>query len=203
MSSQRRNPAAGDAARRASALDFPGGNVRTEVRIETTNFQSILIGQLQTNSREAARISIENDPGCNLTRVNSFSCDGGKLHPGKGGVCRNRPEQHPGVERIDFAAIAHEALPSLPAMLTRILPGGRIVRREYLARNPTRNDRSLGSFKIKIAGPRAGYWADFATSGKGRDVISLVAYVEKIGQSEAARLVARMLGIDLQGRRHG
>jgi hypothetical protein len=116
---------------------------------------------------------------------------------------RSRPVQRHGVERTDFAAIAREALPALPAILARVLPGGRIVRREYVALNPTRTDRCLGSFKIRIVGPRAGRWADFATGDRGGDVISLVAYVEKIGQVEAARLVARMLGIDLKGRRHG
>jgi hypothetical protein len=79
MSSQRRNPAAGGAARRASALDFPGGNVRTEVRIETTDFQSILIGQPQTNSREAARSTIKNDSGHNLVRAIAQSTSYNKL----------------------------------------------------------------------------------------------------------------------------
>src|ERR1700678_2384180 len=90
--------------------------------------------------------------------------------------------------RIDFDAIAAEARPALRGILERILPGGRVVGREYIVLNPTRMDHRLGSFKIKIAGPRAGSWSDFATGDRGGDVISLVAYVEGIGQGEAARL---------------
>jgi hypothetical protein len=106
-------------------------------------------------------------------------------------------------ERIDFAAIAGEAISSLRAVIERILPGGRLVGREYVVLNPTRTDRRSGSFKIRIVGPRAGCWSDFATGDKGGDVISLVAYVENIRQDEAAKLVARMLSVDLKGVRHG
>jgi hypothetical protein len=56
------------------ALDFPGGNVRTEVRIETTDFQSILIGQLQTNGREAARITGTISRASTLSRVMTANC---------------------------------------------------------------------------------------------------------------------------------
>src|SRR5262249_43525428 len=106
-------------------------------------------------------------------------------------------------KRIDFNAIAVGAIPSLPAVLKRVLSGGRVVGREYVALNPTRPDRRPGSFKIRIHGARAGCWSDFATGERGGDVISLVAYVERITQVEAARLVARMLGIDLKGEHHG
>jgi putative DNA primase/helicase len=62
-----------------------------------------------------------------------------------------------------------------------------------VALNPTRTDRRLGSFKINI---RTGRWADFATGDKGGDPISLVAYLEGVSQAEAARRLARMLGLD-------
>jgi hypothetical protein len=104
---------------------------------------------------------------------------------------------------IDFNAISAGAIRSLPAVLKRVLPGGRVVGREYIALNPTRTDRRPGSFKVRIVGPRAGCWSDFATGDRGGDVISLVAYVERIGQGQAATLVARMLGINLMGEHHG
>jgi hypothetical protein len=110
-----------------------------------------------------------------------------------------RPYRSP----IDFSAIAREAIPVLPAMLHRVLPGGRVIGREFVALNPRRDDCRPGSFKVRVAGVRAGAWSDFATGDRGRDVISLVAYVEKIRQHEAARLVARMLGMDVEGPRHG
>jgi hypothetical protein len=102
---------------------------------------------------------------------------------------------------IDFEAINRTALSALPAVLRRILPDGRIIGGEWVDRNPTRSDRHPGSFKINL---RTGRWADFATSDKGGDPVSLVAYLEGVSQIEAARLLGRMLGLDTrEGRRHG
>jgi hypothetical protein len=100
---------------------------------------------------------------------------------------------------IEFAAINRAALAAFPAVLARILPNGKRVGAELVALNPRRNDRHLGSFKINRYNGR---WADFATGDKGGDPISLVAYLADLPQGEAARLLARMLGIE--GRqRHG
>lgn len=96
---------------------------------------------------------------------------------------------------IDFGAIQLVALGVLPAILGRLLPGGRVQGGEYVVRNPLRRDNRPGSFKIRIAGRRAGVWADFATGDAGGDIISLVAYVDGVSQYEAARRLARLLGI--------
>jgi hypothetical protein len=102
---------------------------------------------------------------------------------------------------IDFEAINRAALAALPAILRRLLPEGRIIGGEWVARNPTRADRRPGSFKINL---RTGRWADFATGDRGGDAVSLCAYVEGASQAEAARRLARMLGLDTrEGRRHG
>ena len=93
---------------------------------------------------------------------------------------------------IDFARINRAALARLPDLLVRWLPGGRIEGTEYVALNPRRADRQLGSFKINLA---TGRWADFATGDKGGDAISLAAYLAGIGQVEAAERLAVMLGI--------
>jgi hypothetical protein len=61
---------------------------------------------------------------------------------------------------------------------------------EWVARNPTRNDHRLGSFKVNL---RSGRWADFATGDCGGDLISLRAYLDGVRQSEAARRIAREL----------
>ena len=103
---------------------------------------------------------------------------------------------------LDFAGVNRAALPALPTLVARWLPGGRVEGREYVALNPRRADRSLGSFKVKLFGARAGAWADFATGERGGDVISLAAYVHGLSQAEACRRLARMLGIDA-GERHG
>jgi hypothetical protein len=101
---------------------------------------------------------------------------------------------------IDFAAINRAALAAFPAVLARILPGGKRVGAEIVALNPRRVDRRLGSFKVNRFNGR---WCDFATRDKGGDVVSLVAYLEGVSQGEAARRLARMLGLEIGGRRHG
>jgi hypothetical protein len=98
--------------------------------------------------------------------------------------------------------LACEAGPVLPAITARLLPGGHSIGHEFAALNPRRADRNLGSFKVRLAASRAGAWADFATGDHGSDIISLIAYEENIKQSEAARLLTRMLGVDLKGGRH-
>ena len=101
---------------------------------------------------------------------------------------------------IGLAEINRAALAAFPAVLARILPGGKRVGAEIVALNPRRADRRLGSFKINRYNGR---WADFATGDKGGDPVSLVAYLEGVSQGEAARRLARMLGLEIGGRRHG
>ena len=101
---------------------------------------------------------------------------------------------------IDFAAINRAALAAFPAVLARILPGGKRVGAEIVALNPRRADRRLGSFKINRYNGR---WADFATGDKGGDPISLVAYLADVSQGEAARLLAQMLGHRRRRAAHG
>jgi hypothetical protein len=108
-------------------------------------------------------------------------------------------EPTPGGERIDFAAINRAALAAFPAVLARLLPKGKRIGAEIVALNPRRADRHLGSFRINRYNGR---WADFATGDRGGDPISLVAFIANVSQGEAARLLARMLGIEAGGSRH-
>jgi hypothetical protein len=101
---------------------------------------------------------------------------------------------------IDFARINAEALLCLDAVCRRLLPSGRREGREYVALNPRRPDHHLGSFKVNL---KTGVWADFASRDKGRDPVSLVAFIEGCKQGQAALKLARMVGIDAGGRRHG
>lgn len=91
-----------------------------------------------------------------------------------------------------FEDVNAAALAALPALLERWLAQGRRDGREYVALNPTRPDRHLGSFRINMA---TGRWADFATGDKGGDPVSLAAYLFGLGQAEAARRLAAMLGL--------
>ena len=110
-----------------------------------------------------------------------------------------RPQ--PDRREVDFPAVNRAAIAALPAVLARIVPGGKTIAREYVVLNPTRADRRAGSFKINL---RSGRWADFATGERGGDPVSLVAYVEGVSHAEAARRLARMLGLDsMEARHHG
>lgn len=84
------------------------------------------------------------------------------------------------------------ALARLPELLARWLPDGKLEGREWVARNPTRDDRRPGSFKVNIF---TGRWADFATGDRGGDAISLAAYLARCSWREAAQRLAETLGL--------
>lgn len=94
---------------------------------------------------------------------------------------------------LDFERINRAALAALPALLARWLPDGKWAGREYVARNPRRADRRLGSFKVNTS---TGKWADFASGAGGGDPVSLAAYLGGLSQIEAARGLARALGLE-------
>lgn len=94
---------------------------------------------------------------------------------------------------VPFAQINAAAMAVLPLLLVRWLPSGRREGHEWVALNPTRADRHPGSFRINC---RTGRWADFATSDHGGDPVSLCAYLFALRQSEAARKLAAILGIE-------
>ena len=77
------------------------------------------------------------------------------------------------------------------------LPNGRRAGREYVALNPRRVDRSIGSFRINL---NTGQWKDFATDDRGGDLIALVAWALDVRQGEAARRLAGFLGIGAEER---
>ncbi|HTW51430.1 MAG TPA: hypothetical protein VME45_06000 [Stellaceae bacterium] len=96
--------------------------------------------------------------------------------------------------RVNFDRINDAARAVLPRLLARWLPDGKLFGEEWVARNPRRADRHAGSFRVNI---RRGAWADFAVEGaRGGDVVSLAAYLAGLSQVDAARELARVLGIE-------
>jgi hypothetical protein len=115
------------------------------------------------------------------------------------------PRQYAAMEQIirapsppDFSAINRAALARLPEVLERLLPGGRQQGSEWRV-GSVRGEPGQ-SLKVRLYGDRAGMWRDFATDDHGGDVVSLAAAVAGLSQSEAARRLAAMLG--LEGRGH-
>ena len=84
------------------------------------------------------------------------------------------------------------AVPSMAALLERWLPDGKQRGKEWIAKNPTRQDNHAGSFCINVY---TGQWIDYATDDKGADPVSLAAYLFGMGQHEAAREMSQMLGV--------
>lgn len=102
---------------------------------------------------------------------------------------------------VDFAQVNQAALTGFLAVVMRLLPGGKLVRRrEYVVRNPKRADRHPGSFSINVVN---GHWADFASGDRGRDPISLVGYLEGVERIEVARLLGQLVGIRSGEKRRG
>lgn len=95
--------------------------------------------------------------------------------------------------RIAFPFIADAARGRVDAIVRRWLPDGRREGAEWVCRNPTRDDRRRGSFKVNVVN---GKWGDFATGDRGGDLVSLAAYLFKISQAAAALKIADMIGID-------
>ena len=63
---------------------------------------------------------------------------------------------------LNFQEIALAAQSNINSLLTSWLPGGVFRGGEYVVRNPKRDDKKAGSFRINI---NTGEWADFAIAG--------------------------------------
>lgn len=94
--------------------------------------------------------------------------------------------------RVDFARVNGAALARAKEVVGALLPVGRMEGQEYVARNPLRPDKRLGSFKVNVT---TGRWADFATGDGGGDLVSLAAFVSGLAQREAAIRLAESLGV--------
>ena len=92
---------------------------------------------------------------------------------------------------IDFKSINSAALPRLGCLLPGWLPGGRVEAGEYVCASLEGGQGRSCSVNLATC-----LWGDFATGAKGGDPISLLAAIRGVRQSEAARELARDLGIE-------
>ena len=79
--------------------------------------------------------------------------------------------------------------------IRNLLPNGRLEANEFVALNPTRLDKRLGSFRINTI---SGRWSDFAINDRGGDLISLYAYLKGISNYKAA---CEIVGVQYSNRR--
>ncbi len=94
--------------------------------------------------------------------------------------------------RIDFDRVGGAARRNAEAVVRAFLPDGRREGNEWVARNPRRPDKTLGSFKVNLV---TGKWSDFASGDKGGDLVGLVAYLLAVSQRDAAIRLADALGV--------
>ncbi|MBL4834094.1 MAG: DUF927 domain-containing protein [Pseudomonas sp.] len=93
-----------------------------------------------------------------------------------------------------FAEVKAASLRNIERVLAQWLPNGKKVDRglEYTAPNPTRADKTIGSFKVNLS---KGAWSDFATGDSGGDLIDLVRYVDGCTEVEARNALAEFLNL--------
>jgi hypothetical protein len=95
---------------------------------------------------------------------------------------------------IDFKSLNEAALKHCTALLEKLLPGGKIQGREYVCSDITGG--SGRSMRVNLDSLK---WIDHAgaSEDKGGDLTSLVARQNNVGQAEAARILADMIGESL------
>lgn len=90
----------------------------------------------------------------------------------------------------NFIDVNEAALARGLSLLESLLPGGRLLGREYVC-----GDLTGGSGNSLKVNTDSGKWCDFATGDKGGDFVSLYAAVHEMKQGEALRALAEKLGL--------
>lgn len=106
---------------------------------------------------------------------------------------QNNYTNQPSTQQVNFREVNQLAMSYLPSLLSKWLPDGKVLGHEFTALNPKRNDNKAGSFKVNLV---TGRWADFATGDRGGDIVSLAAYLADLSQSDAAKAILRMVGVN-------
>jgi phage/plasmid primase-like uncharacterized protein len=96
----------------------------------------------------------------------------------------------------DFRRIKEVYRHNSLCILKQLIPDGKIEGSDYIAKNPRRNDRKAGSFRIDIV---TGRFNDFATGDHGRDIIDLAAFVCNCNAAAAADKLSRLFFSSLAG----
>jgi hypothetical protein len=98
------------------------------------------------------------------------------------------------MSRMPIAVIRLELQTRILSLVKLLLPDGRRVSSYIEARNPARDDKRPGSFKVWLNGAAAGAWRDYATGEKG-DVIDLICLCKGMDRKEAIGWAKGWLGM--------
>lgn len=99
--------------------------------------------------------------------------------------------------RYSLGEIKDMLLAQIGAVVDRYAPpatGSYTDKGVYFTLNPGRADRSVGSFCIRVSGPKAGRWNDYATGQHG-DLIDLIALSCNLSPPDAIREARAFLGL--------
>lgn len=94
--------------------------------------------------------------------------------------------------KLDFEGLGRDLVGRARELLPDWLPGGRMVGREYTCGSI--HGEEGDSLKVNV---NTGKWADFSSTEKGGDLISLYAAIKNIGQGDAAKDLADWVGYKL------
>lgn len=95
-------------------------------------------------------------------------------------------------KKLDFKKINSLALAQSEAVVSSYAPNGKLNGREWVALNPSRNDKDPRSFSVNID---KGVWSEFSSGESGGDLISYVAHCLRISQGDAYKTLAHFLGV--------
>jgi len=95
----------------------------------------------------------------------------------------------------DFPRVNEAALASIETLLGRWLPNGIREGNEFCV--GSRHGEAGRSMKVRLTGDKAGVWSDFSDDAGGNDMISLYAYIHRVGAGKACAELAGELGIEL------
>ncbi|MBR0128979.1 MAG: hypothetical protein IJM09_04100, partial [Neisseriaceae bacterium] len=91
---------------------------------------------------------------------------------------------------MDIQQVAQSLNPA--HLVPQWLPQGKQDGDEWVALNPKRSDKHLGSFRINL---KTGVWADFAIGKTGGDLVALYAYLHDLNNGQAAKELAAGQGL--------
>ena len=96
------------------------------------------------------------------------------------------------MRKMDFKKINSLALAQAENVVSHYAPNGKLNGREWVAVNPSRNDKSARSFSVNVD---KGCWSEFSSGESGGDLISYVAHCLRISQGDAYKTLAHFLGV--------
>lgn len=94
---------------------------------------------------------------------------------------------------IDFPAVSAASLAAIDTLVPEWLPAGRKNGHEWLCGDLHGSPGESCSINL-----RTGVWADFAGDAKGGDLIDLYAAINGVNKLEAAREIAKRLGLQVE-----